>query len=525
MVVCMYRILLVDPDKDSRDLSVNIIKNMGFDIALQSVASYDAAIEFAANGCVDILITEIKVEGIDGFSLVNELKSINENIRFIVLSTSNEFNDVKRAIKAGATDYLHKPLDKKELIEAVSAALEQCEEAKYISEQKEIKTEFVYEYVLLSMLYGKKFGDIHIENGSQFSESDFDVYGRILLLEFENEFFDKSQEDFVEKINALFNDEKIIAHYLNLNANQSVILFDRTMENSMDEEGWLKLATKIQRKIETKHASKCCVAVSSQVGDGVTLSDAMEEVEELMEGKFYESKTKVFAKQAKEESPVFVQADDDTIVKRIRQDIKLKDVDDLKKNFQLLWERYGSKTNLSQIYIKFVFSNILKEFYEALPSVGELELNDEIDTLYRSQDLSAVREIMEKNISRLEETFKINPQSVHREVECVKQYIYNHYGEEIGVEQLAGMVYMAPSYLSCVFKKETGQNLSKFIKAYRMEKAKEMLENSHKKIVNISNEVGYPNVSYFCQSFREYYGVSPQKYRNVGENSIVAIEE
>ena len=79
------------------------------------------------------------------------------------------------------------------------------------------------------------------------------------------------------------------------------------------------------------------------------------------------------------------------------------------------------------------------------------------------------------------------------------------------------MVYMAPSYLSHIFKKETGQNLSKFIKAYRMERAKEMLETTHNKIVNISYAVGYPNVSYFCQSFREYFGVSPQKYRDQGE--------
>jgi two-component system response regulator YesN len=106
---------------------------------------------------------------------------------------------------------------------------------------------------------------------------------------------------------------------------------------------------------------------------------------------------------------------------------------------------------------------------------------------------------------------------IHREIESVKQYIYEHYGEEISVEYLADLVYMPPSYLSCVFKKETGQKLSKFIKAYRMEKAKEMLEESHKKIVTISNEVGYPNVSYFCQSFREYFGISPQKFRSQGE--------
>ena len=84
---------------------------------------------------------------------------------------------------------------------------------------------------------------------------------------------------------------------------------------------------------------------------------------------------------------------------------------------------------------------------------------------------------------------------------------------------LAEKVCLAPSYLSNLFKKETGQNLSKFIKEYRMNKAKQMLEETYEKIVDISNAVGYPNVSYFCQSFREYFGVSPQKYRTKGDSN------
>ena len=107
---------------------------------------------------------------------------------------------------------------------------------------------------------------------------------------------------------------------------------------------------------------------------------------------------------------------------------------------------------------------------------------------------------------------------MHREIETVKNYIYENYDKEISITELAEKVYMAPSYLSYVFKSETGQNLSKFIKAYRMEKAKEMLTETHNKIVNIANAVGYENVSYFCQSFREYYGVSPQKFRDQGED-------
>lgn len=109
--------------------------------------------------------------------------------------------------------------------------------------------------------------------------------------------------------------------------------------------------------------------------------------------------------------------------------------------------------------------------------------------------------------------------AIHPEIETVRRYIQEHYGDELGIEKLAQLAYMAPAYLSTMFKKETGQNLSKFIREVRMERAKELLEESHRKIIDIGVAVGYPNVSYFCQSFREYYGISPQKYRSKGEES------
>ena len=166
------------------------------------------------------------------------------------------------------------------------------------------------------------------------------------------------------------------------------------------------------------------------------------------------------------------------------------------------------------MYVKFIFSNLLKDIYEILPQEKSAGLNQEIDRLYRTNDFQEVTELLNEGIRLLEQSFAINPQMEHREIETAKQYIYAHYDEELSVDMLAEQVFLAPSYLSHIFKKETGQNLSKFIKALRMEKAKEMLEQTHNMIVNISYAVGYPNVSYFCQSFREYYGVSPQKYRN-----------
>ena len=173
------------------------------------------------------------------------------------------------------------------------------------------------------------------------------------------------------------------------------------------------------------------------------------------------------------------QIDDDALMKQIRQDIKMKDMAGLRRHFEGLCEKYHGKKNFSQMYVKFIFSNLLKDVYEILPKEKSGGLNQDIDRLYRTNDFQEVTEIINEGIKLLEQSFAINPQMEHREIETVKQYIYAHYDEELSVDMLAEQVFLAPSYLSHIFKKETGQNLSKFIKALRMEKAKEMLEQTH----------------------------------------------
>lgn len=95
----------------------------------------------------------------------------------------------------------------------------------------------------------------------------------------------------------------------------------------------------------------------------------------------------------------------------------------------------------------------------------------------------------------------------------VKHYIYDHYGSELSLDLLAGIIFVHPDYLSRLFKKETGCNLNQFIKQYRMEKAKELLTGTQMKISTIGTTVGYPNSSYFCKTFNDYFGISPEKFR------------
>lgn len=505
----MYRILIVDDEKVERNGIRFLLQKLGSEFEIKEAQNGKVALEMLEKEEMDILLTDVKMPFMDGMELIERVRALQMKLSIIIFSGHNEFEYAKKAMKAGVYDYILKPVDPKEFESTMNKVLMDLDNAK---EEAVIKTkgeEFFREHILYSVVNGASKEDIAARADGLLTLDFLENYKRMLLVECGGEFFGKNNERFAELV------EKELAlpcQYLNLNSQQSIFML---LENA--EGGYMPIAEKIREMIWTIFHEKCHVAISKEISGFEDIAGALEECELLMENRFYQNETYIYVADRSEETTLMQQLDDDTLMKQMKQDIKMKDMSALREHYERLCERYRVKTQFSQVYIKFIFSNLLKEFYEALPERNESELNKEIDALYRASDFEQMLALVDKNIKKLEEVFDSNPQLAHREVDTVKKYIYEHYSEEISVEQLAELVYMAPSYLSFIFKKETGQNLSKFIKAYRMEKAKEMLESTHNKIVAISNAVGYPNVSYFCQSFREYYGISPQKFRSNGE--------
>ena len=106
---------------------------------------------------------------------------------------------------------------------------------------------------------------------------------------------------------------------------------------------------------------------------------------------------------------------------------------------------------------------------------------------------------------------ELNSQS--GKIRFVCDYISSHYQEDLSLESLSKIAYVHPDYLSRIFKRETGMNLNRYIKTFRLNKACQLLENSQQKITAISQAVGYQNCAYFIRSFTEMFGQSPEKYR------------
>ena len=97
-------------------------------------------------------------------------------------------------------------------------------------------------------------------------------------------------------------------------------------------------------------------------------------------------------------------------------------------------------------------------------------------------------------------------------LQCI-DYIEHHLHEQLKVEVLADAVALNPSYLSTLFKKETGVSLSEYIMRERIETSKNMLLYSGFTSAYISEVLAFSSQSHFIRSFRRFEGMTPREFQ------------
>ena len=95
----------------------------------------------------------------------------------------------------------------------------------------------------------------------------------------------------------------------------------------------------------------------------------------------------------------------------------------------------------------------------------------------------------------------------------IRMYIRLHLAEPLDLTKVAHEIGLTSTYLCHLFKKHHGISMQKFIERNRIEKAAYLLETENATIGEISVRVGFRSNSYFSKIFREYYGMTPHKYR------------
>ena len=100
-----------------------------------------------------------------------------------------------------------------------------------------------------------------------------------------------------------------------------------------------------------------------------------------------------------------------------------------------------------------------------------------------------------------------------RIVQEVKAYIQQNYAQRITLDLAARQVFLNPTYLSKIFSEVEGSGFSDYLIQVRIEQSQKLLLDVHKRIYEISEEVGYQNVKYFMKLFKRQVGMTPSEYR------------
>lgn len=455
------------------------------------------AIEVAKLYKPELIITDINMPGIDGISMSQEIKKYLPNSKFIIITGYDDFQYARRAIKMNALDFILKPIDYEELINAIKNAVGVIKEEKsnsIISREK----------MLLEIIRGQR----KITEIDNFCDNQDEV--KIALIE--NDYYDYYAKSFHSNVNYTIIDHlknrlkdmfKEKSYVIEAHQHRIVVIFkegDIDLENNI-----------LSLKYETENKYKTVISVALTQYDKVeNIKGLYDKSKELLDDRFNLNKRLIIKKKLQANKSF-----DRKIASQIIDDIVLS-VNAKKKDKVILYvdklSAYFKDVNLNKATVINMVMQIIIAFKEEIENY-RIDINmEEKSDIYNSKYLEDIIKFLKSYLMEVIEKLREKSSKLEdTSMEKALIYIQKNYNKNISLGIVAKEVYLNESYLSRSFKKYKGMSFTEYITKLRMKKAIELM-NTGKSINEIANEVGYTDYRSFSLNFKKYTGYIPREY-------------
>lgn len=152
----------------------------------------------------------------------------------------------------------------------------------------------------------------------------------------------------------------------------------------------------------------------------------------------------------------------------------------------------------------------------SVTGVPEEEMRKQLlncERINSSEELFNVAEIVSDYLKMLYKSSSKPNADVHWIVALMKQHADEHFSNEIHIKDIAITYKHNEKYIGRLFKSELGISFSEYCNELRLGKAKELISEGKKRMIDIAMECGFDNVTYFNRLFKKKFGVSPSKYK------------
>ncbi|WP_024615119.1 response regulator [Clostridium sp. Ade.TY] len=522
----MIKVLIVDDERLIRIAMRNIVDWEGLGC---KVIGYEKdgieALKKLENEYADLIITDLKMPNLDGISFIKEIKKRKILSKIVVLSNHGDYELVRMAMKEGAFDYLLKvTIERKDIEDIVKQVKDdKCNLNKEVKEieNKEIEV-FDTEEFKNNLNFIKKYNEIE---DNEFIKSIRNAgISNILEDNYKISYFNVDNirkiynSKIKEKSNLKINIRNIIEESISKDLNYKIIFINNhsgiIIFYNLKEDSLIQINNYISKNIN-QYLNITITIVLSKCYKGLkNFKKCFKETINLFELSFYLGENSLIdcekANDFKEIDYTAITYPME-IIKNIRERNFKKNYELCKKILKYSIENNCNPNDIKEIF-KFIFSNI--EGYEIQKGIKKAdkfnEIRKEID---KCKYISSLEEYLYKEFIDIESWIKENNKTYRREIEIIVDYIDKNIDKKISLTMLAKKVNMNESYLSRIFKNETGKNITYFINERKMNKALELLSKKDIMVKQASLMVGIDDQFYFNKLFKKFYGINPSEFK------------
>lgn len=535
----MYQVVLVDDDRLVIEFMEKMIpwEAIGFEVIASFHDSFKAY-DFLVGNQYDVLITDIGMPHMNGIELISQLKEKQNSPYNVILSCHDEFDFAQKALKLEVYDYILKESMEEEHIIELLQRLKQSLIESDQNKHYQIKVERFLKQNNMSLK--SKFMEKIIHEPYMNDEHWWQEQEEFLNMDF-------SSEQYTVVLSFIDHYEQTIAHYetealLQFSINNIVkevltdyrhnlqifylqkkffILFPTKNNKQLN----LHVIEKIMEKTYNRLNNYLKISVTSIIHKGSHEKKGLvESVKALIkneEQRFYypAGSIQFFQRMSYGTASIFQQYTEE--VRSLKTYIMKEDYEQVhiyisKKLDNIKQEQFAPKV-VKDWAMKLILD--IKLSLNALAYFEDLDFNTitsrELQGVENFEALeTTIQEICQRFIHRVNE---IEAMSHNEYVVKAQRFVRCHLEEKISLKDIAEFVHLNPSYFSRMFKKETGEGFIEYVTRMKMEKAKELLDNTTKSVEQIAIELSFDSKSYFLKTFKKQIGMSPNAYKYKNE--------
>lgn len=466
----------------------------------------------------DILMTDIKMAVMDGLELISGIKELGRRVQVVILSNYDDFSYARKAMALGASRYLLKSeISETALIEMLhSLRLEERDDGglsddpeptwrKYLQEQLfGFSADANIDPALLSPPPTGLFPNppyLAIKCGclSPTFEDAPDMPLKTLqsIVASSFDFEDVTCCTAVFKsslyLTMLCSVKKLEPHYME-RVEEHCRMMIRNIRNYLDFEVRLGV---------------------SVLGDSTDFPSMLAQAEEARKDSFFTQNSITIFEERSVVPDLTGTRVSHSKVKRL---VGAKNRAHLTEYINLVFSRLETQRYYPAAKSAFVdFLSVAKSICEEQNldlSTGLNQVKFDYDNLSRIPSLEHAKLYLLDIYSTIFEAIQSNNSSYSYTIRKCMEYIGENYALNISQEDVAKAVEISSSYLSMIFKQETGINFVAYLNEFRIEKAKELLKGTNLKIYEIAEKVGFASPYYFSRVFKDLTGCSCKEYRD-----------